>query len=104
MRKCSGALDIYIIVGLSALLVSTNRAMREPQHVERATGWLHVFFVYVRHLNHSINSSLWQPGDKELMYYIWELVMIMKLHLLKLSRWRSKKGLPRVLEVRKTIP
>ena len=43
MGKCSGMLDIYIIVGLSALLVSTDRAMREPQDVKRATGWLHVF-------------------------------------------------------------
>ena len=51
MRKCSGALDIYIIVGLSALLVSTNRAMRRPQDVKRVTDWLHAFFVYVRILN-----------------------------------------------------
>ena len=30
--------ELYnIIVGLSALLVSTNRAMREPQDVERVT-------------------------------------------------------------------
>ena len=29
-------LVIYIIVGLSALLVSTNRAIPEPQYVERA--------------------------------------------------------------------
>ena len=34
----SGRCKIYnIIVGLSALLVSTNRAMREPQDVERVT-------------------------------------------------------------------
>ena len=33
---------IYIYVGLSALLVSANRAMRRPQHVERAADWLHV--------------------------------------------------------------
>ena len=34
-------LYIYIGVGLSALLVSTDRAMRRPQHVERADDWLH---------------------------------------------------------------
>ena len=43
VEEVFGLLDIYIIVGLSALLVSINRAMREPQDVKRATGWLHVF-------------------------------------------------------------
>ena len=38
-----GVLYIHFCVGLSALLVSTNRAMRRPQHVERAADWLHVF-------------------------------------------------------------
>ena len=38
---------LYIGVGLSALLVSTYRAMRRPKTVERVTEWLHVFFVYV---------------------------------------------------------
>ena len=42
-----GVLYIYIGVGLSALLVSADRAMREPRYVERAADWLHVFFVYV---------------------------------------------------------
>lgn len=37
----------YIHVGFSALLGWTNRAMREPQHVDRAQNWLHVFCVYV---------------------------------------------------------
>ena len=44
--KCvvqEGKLYIHFCVGLSALLVSTNRAMRRPQHVERAADWLHVF-------------------------------------------------------------
>lgn len=36
---------IYIYVGLSALLVSTDRAMRRPQHVERVTDWLRVSFL-----------------------------------------------------------
>ena len=36
----------YIGVGLSALLVSADRAMREPRYVERAADWLHVF-LYV---------------------------------------------------------
>lgn len=47
--KCiaqDGVLYIHFCVGLSALLVSTNRAMRRPQHVERAADWLHVF-LYV---------------------------------------------------------
>ena len=39
---------IYIGVGLSALLVSTCRAMREPQFVERATGLTpRLFFVCI---------------------------------------------------------
>ena len=33
-----GVFYILINVGLSALLVSTNRAMREPYYVERASG------------------------------------------------------------------
>jgi hypothetical protein len=33
----------YISVGLSALLVSINWAMRRPYIVERVTDWLHVF-------------------------------------------------------------
>ena len=45
---CSGVLVIYIIVGFSALLVSTDRVMRRPQHVKRVTDWLHVFlYMYV---------------------------------------------------------
>lgn len=39
--------SIYIIVGLSALLSLTSRAMREPQHVDWAKDWLHVFLLYV---------------------------------------------------------
>ena len=48
-------LEVYYIligVGLSALLVSTIRAMREPYYVERASGWLHVFYMYVRELTY----------------------------------------------------
>ena len=37
---------IYTNVGLSALLVSTCRAMREPQFVERVTALLHVFLFH----------------------------------------------------------
>ena len=48
LGNCSGMLVIYIIVGLSALLVSTDRVMRRPQHVKRVTDWLHVFlYMYV---------------------------------------------------------
>ncbi|MBR2009414.1 MAG: hypothetical protein IJ936_04735, partial [Peptococcaceae bacterium] len=38
---------IYIIVGFSALLVSADRAMREPQYVERAQTAPRFFFVSV---------------------------------------------------------
>ena len=38
----------YIGVGLSALLVSADRAMREPRYVERAADWLHVFFYILQ--------------------------------------------------------
>ncbi len=41
--KRSVYLVYIIIVGLSALLVSTDRAMREPQDVKRAQNRLHVF-------------------------------------------------------------
>ena len=41
-------LYIYIGVGLSALLVSTDRAMRRPRHVERADDWLHAFWYITR--------------------------------------------------------
>ncbi len=37
----------YISVGLSALLVSINWAMRRPYIVERVTDWLHVFHFCV---------------------------------------------------------
>ena len=36
----------YISVGLSALLVSTSRAMREPQSVGRVIGLAPRFFVF----------------------------------------------------------
>ena len=42
--KCvvqEGKLYIHFCVGLSPLLVSTYRAMRRPQHVERAADRLH---------------------------------------------------------------
>ena len=40
-------LYVYIDVGLSALLVSTDKAMRRPRYVERVADWLHVSFLYV---------------------------------------------------------
>ena len=42
-----GYLYTYTYVGLSALLVSINWAMRRPYIVERVTDWLHVFFSFV---------------------------------------------------------
>ena len=49
MRSRSGLSAIYIIVGLSALLVSTSRAIPGPLEREASDrDWLHVFFVYVR--------------------------------------------------------
>ena len=53
-------LEVYYIligVGLSALLVSTIRAMREPYYVERASDWLHVFCMYVRELTYGFCQS-----------------------------------------------
>ena len=41
----------YTHVGLSALLVSTYKAMREPRCVERVREWLHVFFSSVNKSN-----------------------------------------------------
>ena len=40
IRRCIGV--------VSALLVSTDRAMRRPQHVERADDWLHAFWYITR--------------------------------------------------------
>ena len=49
MGSCSGMLVIYIIVGLSALLVSTKRGSSRALTREASDrDWLHVFFVYVR--------------------------------------------------------
>ena len=49
MGSRSGLLAIYIIVGLSALLVSTSRAIPGPLEREASDrDWLHVFFVYGR--------------------------------------------------------
>ena len=43
--------SIYTFVGLSSLLVSTSRAMRRPQHVERVTGPAPRFFcLYAYHI------------------------------------------------------
>ena len=40
--------EIWRCIGVvSALLVSTNRAMREPRYVERVTDWLYAFFIYM---------------------------------------------------------
>ena len=50
MGNCSGVSDIYVIVGLSALLVSTDRAIPGPQDVKRAQAGSTFFFVYVRTL------------------------------------------------------
>ena len=47
MGNSSGVSDIYIIVGLSALLVSTSRAIPGPLEREASDrDWLHVFFYY----------------------------------------------------------
>ena len=49
MGSRSGLLAIYIIVGLSALLVSTDRAVPGPLEREASDrDWLHVFlYMYV---------------------------------------------------------
>ena len=44
LPTAAGEFALYIDVGLSALLVSTERAMREPQHVERAAVLGSTFF------------------------------------------------------------
>ena len=48
MGSCSGMLVIYIIVGLSALLVSTSRAIPGPLEREASDRLAPRFFVYVR--------------------------------------------------------
>ena len=45
---CMVGYGIYIGVGLSALLGSTSRAMREPQHVDRASGLAPRFCLYAK--------------------------------------------------------
>lgn len=47
-KTCVDVGLLYINVGLSALLVSTIEAMREPMNRGMSDkGWLHVFFVYI---------------------------------------------------------
>ena len=58
----SSVFDIFIIVGLSALLVSTDRAMREPQDVKRATETGSTFFCICTFILLD-NPSPWQPSD-----------------------------------------
>ena len=52
----------YISVGLSALLVSINWAMRRPYIVERVTDWLHVFQFCV--------------GDNYFLYQAWSFLTL----------------------------
>ena len=49
MGECSGMLDIYIIVGLSALLVSINRAIPGPLEREASDRAGSTFFLYMYH-------------------------------------------------------
>ena len=50
MGKCSGDVIISIIVGLSALLVSTNRGNAKALTREASNRLAPRFFVYVRNL------------------------------------------------------
>ena len=69
-----GVLYTYIGVGLSALLVSTYRAMREPRYVERAEAWLHVFLLYVYH-NKIINLNAAKLEPLALCFLYYEIYM-----------------------------
>ena len=55
----------YTYVGLSALLVSTYRAMRRPSCVERATGLAPRFFVYDNR-----NMNVLRQGVMSVLYDI----------------------------------
>ena len=63
-EDAKGRLYTNIGVGLSALLVSTNRAMREPLDCERVTALASRFFVYMRPLFHSPVWSLPDVSDE----------------------------------------
>lgn len=53
----------YINVGLSALLVSINWAMRRPYIVERVTDWLHVFLC-TKNLTNNITPAM-ESADRK---------------------------------------
>ena len=59
-KTCVDVGLLYIYVGLSALLVSTNRAMREPIHSGTSDkDWLHVFLcILVNGINNNQISTL----------------------------------------------
>ena len=64
-RVTSGGsrVELYnIIVGLSALLVSTNRAMREPQDVERVTDGSTFLFCILSSPYRLIKKNLHRRG------------------------------------------
>ena len=70
-----GILYTYIGVGLSALLVSTCRAMREPQFVERATGLTPRLFILS---NKRITFFFSPKGSKGMLLRLWNLKTVEK--------------------------
>ena len=79
----------YIGVGLSALLVSTGRAMREPRYVERVTGLAPRFF----HILTITNILAWELARMTWRYMKKFLILIFSaaLALPILSSCDSKK-------------
>ena len=61
---------VYIHIGVgSALLVSTNRAMRRPQRVRRATGTgSHAFLIYIGYIQTAESGEL--IGNREQPIYL----------------------------------
>ena len=72
LLTAAGEFALYIDVGLSALLVSTDRAMREPQHVERAAVLGSTFF-FGRCISFS-SSTLHRSGAADAHWFIISLM------------------------------
>lgn len=76
VSKCLVYLYIFIIVGLLALLVSTNRAIPGPLHREASTDWLHdsfsvcgLTYLYTRRRGSQVTQKHMLFMNKEFGFY-----------------------------------
>ena len=91
----------YTYVGLSALLVSTSRAMRRPRCVERAKAWLHVFcicssnsqlYFVILGAEWRLKNEEWENQDRHLFIttqawkHLWRCSMVRATKIKKLMQ------------------